>query len=70
MTALGQGQEGLSLITRGIAGIRATGSVGGMPGALMLLALAYASLGQPVDGLNCLDEAAQIIETTDERHRG
>ena len=67
LTALGQGQEGLSLITRGIAGIRATGSVGGMPGALMLLALAYASLGQPVDGLNCLDEAAQIIETTDER---
>jgi predicted ATPase len=40
-----------------------------MPAALMLLALAYARLGQPVDGLNCLAEAAQIIETTDERQR-
>ena len=67
LTALGRGQEGLSLITRGIAGIRATGSVAAMPAGLMLLAQAYASLGQLVDGLNCLDEAAQIIETTDER---
>jgi predicted ATPase len=33
----------------------------------MMLAWAYATLGQPVDGLNCLAEAAQIIETTDER---
>jgi tetratricopeptide (TPR) repeat protein len=69
LTALGHGREGLSLITRGIAGVRATGSVGGMPGALMLLAWAYARLGQPVDGLNCLAEAAQIIETTGERQR-
>ena len=34
---------------------------------LMLLAEAYAMVGQPADGLNCLAEAAQIIETTDER---
>jgi predicted ATPase len=33
----------------------------------MMLAWAYGRLGQPVDGLNCLAEAAQIIETTDER---
>jgi predicted ATPase len=69
LIARGQGQEGLSLITRGIAGIRATGSVGGTPGALLSLAWAYARLGQPVDGLNCLAEAAQIIETTGERQR-
>jgi predicted ATPase len=67
LTALGQGQEGLSLITQGIAGLRATGAVAGMPSALMNLAFAYARLGQPVDGLNCLAEAAQIIETIDER---
>jgi tetratricopeptide (TPR) repeat protein len=67
LIALGQGQEGLSLITRGIAGLRATGAVSGMPAALMGLALAYARIGQPVDGLNCLAEAAQIIETTGER---
>ena len=67
LTALGQGHEGLSQITRGIAEIRATGAVGSMPGALMRLAWAYARLGQPVNGLNCLAEAGQIIETTGER---
>jgi predicted ATPase len=67
LIARGEGQEGLSLITRGIAGLRAAGAVAGMPGALMMLARAYARLGQPVDGLNCLAKAAQIIETTDER---
>src|SRR5262249_15373394 len=69
LSALGQGQEGLSLITRGIAGVRATGAVSGTSGLLMMLAFAYARLGQPVDGLNCLAEAAQIIESTDERRR-
>jgi class 3 adenylate cyclase/predicted ATPase len=67
LAALGQGQEGLSLITRGIAGMRATGSVSGTPGALVMLARAYAMVGQPADGLNCLAEAARIIETTEER---
>jgi hypothetical protein len=38
-----------------------------MPGALMLLARAHAKLGQPLDRLNCLAEAAQITETTGER---
>ena len=50
-----------------IAGIRATGAVASTSTALVVLAWAYARLGQPVDGLNCLAEAAQIIETTDER---
>jgi predicted ATPase len=67
LAALGQGQEGLSLITRGIAGMRATGSVSGTPGSLVMLARAYAMVGQPADGLNCLAEAARIIETTEER---
>ena len=31
LTALGQGQEGLSLITQGIAGLRASGAVSGTP---------------------------------------
>jgi class 3 adenylate cyclase/tetratricopeptide (TPR) repeat protein len=66
LTTLGQGQEGLSQITRGIAGMRATGAAA-PPGALTLLAWAYARLGQPVNGLNCLAEAVQIMETTGER---
>jgi tetratricopeptide (TPR) repeat protein len=63
---LGQGQEGLSQITRGIEGMRATGAAT-HSGALVMLALAHAILGRPVDGLNCLAEAAQIMETTGER---
>jgi hypothetical protein len=66
LNALGQGQEGFSQITRGIEEIRATGAAT-PPGALVMLAWAYARLGQPVDGLNCLAEAAQIIETTGAR---
>ena len=50
-----------------IAGIRATGAVASTSTALVVLAWAYARLGQPVDGLNCLAEAAQIIETTGAR---
>jgi predicted ATPase len=47
--------------------IRATGAVAGTPFVLTGLAEAYAMLGQPVEGLNSLAEAAQIVETTDER---
>ena len=34
---------------------------------LTRVAEAYARIGQPAEGLNCLAEAAQIIESTDER---
>jgi predicted ATPase len=68
LTALGQAQEGLTLLTQGLATIRATGSVVVTSLVLMRLAEAYAMLGQPVEGLNCLAEAAQIIETTEERN--
>ena len=47
--------------------MRATGAVINTSIVLMWLAEAYAKAGQPADGLNCLAEAAQIIETTDER---
>jgi class 3 adenylate cyclase/tetratricopeptide (TPR) repeat protein len=67
LTSVGRGQEGLSLITGGIAGIRATGAVTGTPTLLVESARAYGKLGQPVEGLNCLTEAARIIEMTGER---
>jgi class 3 adenylate cyclase/tetratricopeptide (TPR) repeat protein len=67
LTSLGQGQKGLSLITGGMAGIRATGAVTGTPTLLVESARAYARVGQPVDGLSCLAEAAQIIDATGER---
>ena len=67
LTALGQAQEGLALITKGLSMYRATGAVLYTPSMLTSAAEAYARLGQPVESLNCLAEAAQIIESTDQR---
>jgi class 3 adenylate cyclase/tetratricopeptide (TPR) repeat protein len=67
LTALGQAQGGLTLITKGLSMVRATGAVLGTPSILTKLAEAHRRLGQSGEGLNCLAEAAQIIEATDER---
>jgi predicted ATPase len=67
LTALGQAPEAVALLTQGLAASRATGAVLITPMLLMWLAEAYAVFGQPVEGLKCLAEAAQIIETTAER---
>jgi predicted ATPase len=61
---LGQAQEGLALLTKGLALIRGTGIVANTPYAFMGLAKAYAALGQQAAGLNALAEAAQVIDTT------
>jgi class 3 adenylate cyclase/tetratricopeptide (TPR) repeat protein len=68
LTSLGQAQEGVELLTRGLTAVSATGAVANTPQQYMWLAEAHAMLGQLVEGLNCLAEAAQIIETTGERH--
>jgi predicted ATPase len=67
LTSLGQAQEGLALLTQGLSMYRATDAVIFTPSMLTRVAEAYARLGQPVEGLNCLAEAAQIIESTNER---
>jgi predicted ATPase len=68
LTALGQPQEGLGLLTEGLSVVRATGAVLGTPQTLILLAEAYGQLGRTVEGQNSFVEAAQIIEMTDERY--
>jgi predicted ATPase len=68
MNALGQAEEGLPLITQGLKVLVDTGASVGTPWALMLLAEANAELGQPIKALDHLAAAAQIMETTDERH--
>jgi tetratricopeptide (TPR) repeat protein len=68
LIALGQAHEGLTLLTQGLEAVRDTGTVINTPLVLMWLAEAYAMVGQPSDGLNCLAEAARIIETTEERN--
>ena len=67
MIAFGQAHEGVTLLTQGLEALRGTGTVISTPFVLMWLAEAYAKVRQPADGLNCLAEAAQIIETTHER---
>jgi class 3 adenylate cyclase/tetratricopeptide (TPR) repeat protein len=69
LTALGRAQEGLSQLKEGLSMVRATGTVIGTPGILISIAAACASTGRPIQGLNYLAEAAQIIETTEERFR-
>jgi tetratricopeptide (TPR) repeat protein len=68
LTALGQAHEGRKLSTEGLEALRATGTVISTPLVLMWLADAYALVGQPAEGLNCLAEAARIMETTEERN--
>jgi len=67
LTALGQASKGLTLITDGLAMYRATGAVLHVPWMLIRVAEAHVRLGQPIEGLECFAEAAQVIETTDER---
>ena len=67
LIALGQAREGLELLTQGVTELRITGNVGSMPVLLTSLAQAYGMLGQPAEARNCLAEAAQIVEATDER---
>jgi predicted ATPase len=67
LVAREQAEKGLTLLEKGLSLLRATGSVVHTPLALLSLAEAYAKIGRSVDGLNCLAEAAQIIETTEER---
>jgi predicted ATPase len=67
LSELGQVQEGLVLITQGLAEVRATGTTANTLRAFMWFADAYARLEKPVEGLNCLGEAARIMTATDER---
>jgi predicted ATPase len=64
LSELGRAREGLALITRGLSMLRATGTVIGTPWILAVLAEAHRRLGHPVEGLNCLAEAAQVTEAT------
>jgi len=68
LAALGQGQEGITLLRRGLSMVHATGTVSNTSDVFIKLAEAHARLGQRVETLNCLDEAAQIIEALDERY--
>src|SRR5262249_5312289 len=59
--------EGISLMRRGVAAIRATGAEQWTPQYSALLAMAHESVGQVDEALTQLDEALQIVERTGER---
>jgi len=67
LTALGQAQDGLAMLARGLSVLRGAGAVVHTPRALCFLAEAHAKVGHLQEGQNCLVEAAQLIETTHER---
>jgi predicted ATPase len=52
----------------GLSSYRAVGGVASTTSSLVDLAEAYAKLRHPNEGLGCLTEAEQIVETTDERY--
>jgi predicted ATPase len=70
LSMLGSAEEGLALVTEGLASYRAMGALVYVPSFLRLLADCYRRVGQPKDGLKYLDEAAheaaRQIEPTEE----
>jgi len=67
VAALGQADEGLALLMTGLSMMRAAGAINRTPWVLLLLSDCYRRIGRYVDGLSCIKEAQEIIETTDER---
>jgi predicted ATPase len=67
LTALGQAQDGVAVLARGLSVLRAAGAAVHTPRALCFLAEAHAKVGHLQEGQNCLVEAAQLIGTTHER---
>ena len=65
--ALGRVDEGLKLLSEGIAAYRATGSLLYFPTFLTFLADAYGQAGQPEIGLKHLAEASDLITMTQTR---
>jgi tetratricopeptide (TPR) repeat protein len=67
LITLGRAQEGVALVTQGLAELRAIGSAFCTSARLIGLAEGYTSLGQLAEQQNCLDEAEKFVESTEER---
>jgi hypothetical protein len=68
LTTVGRAGDGAQLITESLARARVAGAVISSPFLIIFLAEALSKLGRPAEGLSRLHEAAQFIETTDERY--
>jgi class 3 adenylate cyclase/predicted ATPase len=67
LAAQGQGAEGIAQMRQGLAAVRATGTVLGLPRFLAWLAEAYGQVGQIEEGLHLLAETPAVVDTTGER---
>jgi class 3 adenylate cyclase/predicted ATPase len=67
MGAVGQAEEGIPLLVQGIAIRRAAGTTLLLPFFLTTLAEVYGMAARPKEGLDCLAEAAAVVETTRDR---
>jgi tetratricopeptide (TPR) repeat protein len=67
LSMLGRTEEGLALFLKGMASYRATGARLTLPLRLTMLAEAYGQAGQADEALRRLDEAAGLVEATQER---
>jgi class 3 adenylate cyclase len=67
LAAVGHGDQGIPLLTTGLADLRATESGQFMPGILTILADAHRICGQPQLGLTQLADAERLADATRER---
>ena len=67
MTGQEEAEAGIAQIRRGLAGFQSTGAYIYRPYFLILLAEAYANVGQAEEGLKVLDEASAMIDKGGER---
>jgi predicted ATPase len=63
-----QAPKRVALLERGLSQHRVTGGLISTPFALIMLAEAHSRCGQRLQASDCLAEAAEIIEKTDERY--
>jgi predicted ATPase len=63
----GEGAEGIAQMRQGLATYQATGGGVFRPAYLVLLAEAYANMGQTDEGLSVLAEALAVVEHSEER---
>jgi class 3 adenylate cyclase/predicted ATPase len=68
LAMLEEPRRGLPFLTDALRIIRATGAVISTPFVLVGLGEAYLNLDQPVEGLNCIAEAEEIVAATNERY--
>jgi predicted ATPase len=67
LSALGEIEEGIALLNSGLAKHHASGAALYTPFAITLLADAYGRVALPQEGMQRLEEAARLVEMTNER---